>query len=296
MLWQKGRSSDNVEEATGGGGGGGGGLGFGGIHLGIGGTIIVIIIAIIFPSTRGLVFGLLTGGGGGTTAGNTPAQVTQVNDASDPQVQFVSKILGSTEDVWTAYFQQMGKTYTDPKLVLFHGQVGTACGGATAAVGPFYCPGDKRVYLDLDFFQELATRFHSNSDFARAYVIAHEVGHHVQDELGTMAMEQQLQQQGQPMDGATGLSVRLELQADCYAGVWANRSQAQLQWLQAGDIESALNAASQIGDDTLQREARGTVVPDSFTHGTSAQRVKWFKTGFESGDIKACDTFHAQTL
>ncbi|MBU6417413.1 MAG: zinc metallopeptidase [Xanthomonadaceae bacterium] len=291
MLWQKGRSSDNVEEAS----GSGGGSGIGGIHLGLGGTIIAIIIAMIFPSTRGIIFGLLSGDGGTASTGNTPAQVMQA-DASDPQVQFVSKILGSTEDVWAAYFQQMGKQYVDPKLVLFHGQVGTACGGASAAVGPFYCPGDKRVYLDLDFFQELATRFHSNSDFARAYVVAHEVGHHVQDQLGIMDTEQQLAQRGEPMQGADGLSVRLELQADCFAGVWANKSQQQLQWLQPGDIESALNAASQIGDDTLQREARGTVVPDSFTHGTSAQRVKWFKTGFQSGDTNACDTFHAQTL
>ena len=292
MLWQKGRSSDNVEEAS---GSGGGGLGIGRIHLGLGGTIIAIIIAMIFPSTRGIIFGLLTGSGGMTGAGNTPAQTAPV-DKSDPQVQFVSKILGSTEDVWTADFQQMGKQYIDPKLVLFHGQVATACGGASAAVGPFYCPGDKRVYLDLDFFQELATRFHSNSDFARAYVVAHEVGHHVQDQLGIMDTEQQLAQRGEPMKGANGLSVRLELQADCFAGVWANKSQQQLQWLQEGDIDSALNAASQIGDDTLQQEARGTVVPDSFTHGTSAERVKWFKTGFRSGDINACDTFHAQTL
>jgi len=276
MLWQKGRSSDNVEEASGGGGGG-----FG--------------IAMIFPSTRGIIFGLLTGGDGGVAPSNTPAQTAKA-DMSDPQVQFVSKVLGSTEDVWTAYFQQAGQRYIDPKLTLFHGQVATACGGASAAVGPFYCPGDKRVYLDLDFFQELATRFHSNSDFARAYVIAHEVGHHVQDQLGIMDMEQRLAQQGEPMKGADGLSVRLELQADCFAGVWANKSQQQLQWLQPGDIESALNAASQIGDDTLQREARGTVVPDSFTHGSSAQRVKWFKTGFEAGDINACDTFHAQAL
>ncbi len=215
---------------------------------------------------------------------------------SDPQVQFVSKVLGSTEDVWTTYFQQAGKQYVDPKLTLFHGRVGTACGGASAAVGPFYCPGDKRVYLDLDFFQELATRFQSDSDFARAYVIAHEVGHHVQDQLGIMDMEQQLAQRGEPMQGENGLSVRLELQADCFAGVWANRSQQQLQWLQPGDIDSALNAASQIGDDTLQREARGTVVPDSFTHGSSAQRVRWFKTGFQSGDVNACDTFQAQAL
>lgn len=290
MLWQKGRSSDNVEEAN----GGGGGPGIGPIHLGLGGTIIAIVIAMIFPSTRGIIFGLLTGSGD-TTGGNTPAQTTQA-DMSDPQVQFVSKILGSTEDVWAANFRQMGKQYVDPRLVLFHGQVGTACGGASAAVGPFYCPGDKRVYLDLDFFRELATRFHSDSDFARAYVVAHEVGHHVQDQLGIMDAEQQFAQRGEPMQGAGGLSVRLELQADCFAGVWANKSQQQLQWLQPGDIESALNAASQIGDDTLQREARGTVMPDSFTHGTSAQRVKWFKTGFQSGDVGACDTFHAQTL
>ncbi len=291
MLWQKGRSSDNVEEAT---GGGGGGFGIGPIHLGLGGTIIAIIIAIIFPSPRGIIFGLLSGGGS-MAPSSAPSQTTQV-DRSDPQVQFVSKILGSTEDVWTGYFQQMGKQYVDPRLVLFHGQVGTACGGASAAVGPFYCPGDKRVYLDLDFFRELATRFRSDSDFARAYVIAHEVGHHVQDQLGIMDMERQLAQRGAPMKGADGLSVRLELQADCFAGVWANRSQQQLQWLQPGDVEGALNAASQIGDDTLEREAQGTVVPDSFTHGPSAQRVKWFKTGFQSGDINACDTFRAQAL
>ncbi len=291
MLWQKGRSSDNVEEAT----GGGGGPGFGRIHLGIGGTLIAIVIAMIFPSTRGIIFGLLTGGGTTTTTGTPSSQTTQANQ-SDPQVQFVSKVLGSTEDVWSAYFQRLGKTYVDPKLVLFHGQVATACGGASAAVGPFYCPGDKRVYLDLDFFQEMQTQFHSNADFARAYVIAHEIGHHVQDQLGIMDMEQQLAQQGQPMKGADGLSVRLELQADCFAGVWANRSQQQLQWLQAGDIDSALSLASAIGDNALEQASQGVVVPDSFTHGTSAQRVRWFKTGFQAGDINACDTFHAQAL
>lgn len=285
MLWNKSRSSSNVEEGS-----GGGGSGFRGIHLGLGGTIIAIIIAIIFPGTRGLIFGLL---GGGTTS--QPQQTTQA-DANDPQVDFVKHILGSTEDVWNADFQRVGKQYVDPKLVLFHGQINTACGGASAAVGPFYCPGDKHVYLDLDFFQELATRFHSNSDFARAYVIAHEVGHHVQDQLGIMDAEQQAHARGAPMEGANGLSVRLELQADCFAGIWANHSQQQLQWLQPGDIESALNAASQIGDDTLQKEARETVVPDSFTHGTSAQRVHWFQTGFKSGNIGDCDTFKAQAL
>jgi len=288
MLWNKSRSSDNVVESE---GGGGGGFGIGPIHLGAGGTIIAIIVAIIFPQTRGLIFGLLAGGGSAPTS----QQTTQA-DANDPQVQFVKHILGSTEDVWSAYFQKMGQQYVDPKLVLFHGQVGTACGGASAAVGPFYCPGDKQVYLDLDFFQELATRFHSDSDFARAYVIAHEIGHHVQDQLGIMDAEQEAHARGAPMEGANGLSVRLELQADCFAGVWANQSQQQLQWLQPGDIESALGAASQIGDDTLQRESQGTVMPDSFTHGTSAQRVRWFKTGFQSGDINACDTFKAQEL
>ena len=289
MLWNRSRSSDNVVQAE----GGGRGIGFGRIHLGVGGTILAIIIAIIFPQTRGIIFGLLTGGGDGYAP--QTQQVTQA-DANDPQIQFVRHILGSTEDVWSADFQRMGRQYADPKLVLFNGQVGTACGGASAAVGPFYCPRDQQVYLDLDFFQELATRFHSDSDFARAYVIAHEIGHHVQDQLGIMDAEKQAKSRGAPMEGANGLSVRLELQADCFAGVWANHSQEQLQWLQPGDVESALGAASQIGDDTLQKESQGTVMPDSFTHGTSAQRVRWFKAGFDSGDVGACDTFKAQEL
>jgi predicted metalloprotease len=288
MLWRKGRSSQNVEEAR------GGGSGFGRIHLGVGGTIVAIIIAMVFPQTRGIIFGLLSGNGDMVST-NVPAQTTRA-DMNDPQVQFVGRVLGSTEDVWGATFQQMGRHYVDPKLTLFHGRVGTACGGASAAVGPFYCPGDRRVYLDLDFFEELATRFRSDSDFARAYVIAHEVGHHVQDRLGIMDMEEQLARRGVPLEGANGLSVRLELQADCFAGVWADKSQQQLQWLQPGDVESALNAASRIGDDALQSETRGTVVPDSFTHGTSAQRVRWFRTGFQTGDVNACDTFRAEAL
>jgi hypothetical protein len=231
---------------------------------------------------------LLNQGGGQSyapTQTGVPAQV-------DPQQKlFVEKILGSTEKTWGDIFAANGQTYVDPKLELFSGGVNTACGAASTAVGPFYCPGDQKVYLDVAFFQELQDRFHASGDFARAYVIAHEVGHHVQKLTGVFDKVQQLQRQGQPMDGADGLSVRQELQADCYAGVWANRSQQRLQWLQAGDVESALNAASQIGDDTLQKEARGTVVPDSFTHGTSAQRVKWFKTGFSSGDMNQCNTF-----
>lgn len=291
MRWQRGRSSSNVEEASS--GGGRGPLGYA-PHLGIGGLALVVVLSLVFHQDPLAVLGLLTGASG-PEGGPAATQTTQAN-ASDPQVQFVSKILGSTEDVWSAAFQAAGKTYHDPRLVLFHGSVATACGGASAAVGPFYCPGDQRIYLDLDFFRELATRFHSDSDFARAYVIAHEVGHHVQNELGVMSMEQELARRGEPMKGANGLSVRLELQADCLAGVWANRSQQQLQWLQAGDVESALNAASQIGDDTLEREARGTAVPDSFTHGTSAQRVRWFSAGFKAGEVSACDTFHAAHL
>jgi predicted metalloprotease len=228
--------------------------------------------------------------GGSQPSGYAPrSQPAQV----DPQqMEFVRRVLGSTEKTWGDIFAGMGRTYVDSKLDLFSGGVNTACGAASTAVGPFYCPGDQKVYLDLDFFRELETRFHSSGDFARAYVIAHEVGHHVQNQLGIFAKSEQLQRQGVAMEGAGGLSVRQELQADCFAGVWANRTQQRLQWLQPGDVESALNAASQIGDDTLQREARGTVVPDSFTHGTSAQRVKWFKTGLESGDIRQCNTFN----
>jgi len=295
MDWQKGRQSDNVveDEGGGGGGGGGGGMRFGGFHLGLGGTIIVVIIALIFPQTRPLIMNLfLNGGGVDTTQQTAPAPTHPLTQEqrNDPQHRFVSTILASTEDVWGAYFQAGGRQYEQPKLLLFHGQTRSGCGAAEESMGPFYCPADHRVYLDLDFFHEMDTRFHASGDFARAYVIAHEVGHHVQELLGVM------RQQGRPTEGATGSSVRLELQADCFAGVWGNRSQAQLNWLQAGDIDAALNAASQVGDDTLQKSARGYATPDSFTHGTSAQRSRWFKAGFASGDIKSCDTFNAASL
>jgi hypothetical protein len=202
-----------------------------------------------------------------------------------------SAILHSTEQTWGEIFQAKGATYVDPKLHLFSGGVNTACGGATTAVGPFYCPGDQKVYLDVAFFQQLQDELQSSGDFARAYVIAHEVGHHVQKLTGVFDKVDEARRNGTPMDGAAGLSVRQELQADCYAGVWANHSQKDLNWLQPGDIESALNAASHIGDDTLQQQAQGRVRPDTFTHGTSAQRVKWFKTGFSGGDMDQCDTF-----
>lgn len=280
MDWQKGEESQNVEVDQ----GGGGGRGFGGGRMGIGGLLILAVLGWIFFKNP---LALLDQGG----QPNAYAPSSQPAQIDPQQKEFVSRILGSTEKTWTDIFAGMGRTYVDPKLVLFSGGVNTACGAASTAVGPFYCPGDQKVYLDLDFFRELQTRFHSSGDFARAYVIAHEVGHHVQNQLGVFAKSSQMERQGAAMQGATGLSVRQELQADCFAGVWANRTEQRLQWLQPGDVESALNAASQIGDDTLQREARGTVVPDSFTHGTSAQRVKWFKTGLESGDIRSCNTF-----
>ena len=282
MDWQKGESSNNVEGDSGGGGGPrfGGGRG-----LGLGGIVVLAILGWVF---FGNPLALLDQGGSTASA---PTQ-TGVPAQIDPQQkEFVSRILGSTEKTWGDIFAARGQSYVDPRLDLFSGGVDTACGAASTAVGPFYCPGDQKVYLDVAFFQELQDRFHASGDFARAYVIAHEVGHHVQKLIGVFDQVEAARRRGAPMDGADGLSVRQELQADCFAGVWANRSQQRLQWLQPGDVESALNAASQIGDDTLQRETRGTVVPDSFTHGTSAQRVKWFKAGLASGDMGQCNTF-----
>jgi len=293
MDWQRGRQSDNVVEDRGGGGSGGfggGGMRFGGFHLGIGGIIIVVIVGLMFPSLRPLLFGLFLGDSGSGVQQVAPSQTSSA-DLSDTQRKFVATILGSTEDVWGQYFQAGGQQYEQPKLHLFHGVTRSGCGTAQEAMGPFYCPNDHQVYLDLDFFAEMDTRFHAKGDFARAYVIAHEVGHHVQNLLGVMQ-----QVGGRPSEGATGTSVRLELQADCFAGVWGNRSQAQLNWLQEGDVDAALNAASSVGDDTLQKQTRGYAVPDSFTHGTSAQRSRWFKAGFASGDIKSCDTFNARSL
>ena len=253
--------------------------------MGLGTIVVLAIIGWIFFKNP---LALLDQGGvpsGSTVQNGTPAQV-------DPeQKDFVSAILHSTEQTWGAIFQAKGMTYVDPKLHLFSGGVNTACGGATTAVGPFYCPSDQKVYLDVAFFQQLQDELHSSGDFARAYVIAHEVGHHVQKLTGVFDKADAARRRGAPMDGADGLSVRQELQADCYAGVWANHSQQELNWLQPGDIEEALNAASHIGDDTLQQQAQGRVRPDTFTHGTSAQRVKWFKTGFGSGDMDQCNTF-----
>jgi uncharacterized protein len=203
---------------------------------------------------------------------------------------FVSTVLADTEDVWTDLFRQQGKTYQRPKLVLFSGSTPTACGSGQAAMGPFYCPGDSKVYIDLVFYNTLRTQLGSPGDFAQAYVIAHEVGHHVQHLLGISDKVDQLRRQQSPAQ-ANALSVRLELQADCFAGLWAFQAQQARQNLEPGDIEEALNAASHIGDDALQRQSQGRVVPESFTHGSSAQRVAWFKRGMQSGDMRQCNTF-----
>ncbi|UPG88816.1 neutral zinc metallopeptidase [Luteibacter aegosomaticola] len=287
MLWDKGRRSDNVEDA---GTGGGGGPSFGGGRgLGVGGIILLAILGLVFYKDP---TALLSQDGGGMAPPQAQTQQhAQPAAANDPQVDFVRAILGETEDTWGEIFAANGQQYVRPKLVLFRNGVRTACGSASSAVGPFYCPSDQKVYLDLGFFQQMQQQFHESGDFARAYVIAHEVGHHVQNLVGVFDKVNQARQRGARMEGANGLSVRQELQADCFAGVWANHSQQRQHWLQSGDIESALNAATAIGDDRLQEEAQGRVVPDSFTHGTSAQRVRWFKTGFESGDIGKCNTF-----
>jgi predicted metalloprotease len=209
--------------------------------------------------------------------------------------EFVGVVLADTEAAWTQIFAQQGSTYEKPTLVLFRDAVQSACGTASTAAGPFYCPADRKVYLDLSFYDELTNRFGAPGDFAQAYVVAHEVGHHVQTLLGISDRVQQARQRGSDT-GANALSVRLELQADCFAGIWAHNADQSRQLLESGDIEEGLNAASAIGDDRLQREAQGRVNPDSFTHGTSEQRVRWFKTGFQSGDVKSCDTFGAKAL
>ncbi|TLY51948.1 MAG: neutral zinc metallopeptidase [Gammaproteobacteria bacterium] len=299
MDWQKGRQSDNVieDDGSGGGGGpGGGGMNFGGFHIGIGGIILIVIVSLLFGKNPLDILSLLSGGGDmSAPTQQAPARGTP-STSNDPQHQFVRTILGSTEDVWGQYFKASGQQYEQPKLLLFHNRTQSGCGAASEAMGPFYCPADHRVYLDLDFFHEMDTRFHAAGDFARGYVIAHEVGHHVQNLIGVMNKVETARRRGTPMEGAGGLSVRQELQADCFAGVWANRSQQQLNWIQPGDIDAALNAASSVGDDTLQKQARGYAVPDSFTHGTSAQRQRWFKAGFQSGNIDNCDTFGTQSL
>ena len=295
MRWDGNRESDNVEDrrSDSGGGGGGGGM-IGGRSIGIGTVVIALIGWGVFGINPLTTIGMLSGG-------SSQPQVQQQQGpaqkppADDKQAKFVSVVLASTEDVWTKIFQQGGAQYRDPKLVLFRGAVPTACGTGQSAMGPFYCPGDQKVYLDMNFFDTLSRQLGAPGDFARAYVIAHEVGHHVQTLLGTTAKVDNMRGRVSERD-QNALSVRLELQADCYAGIWANHSQQAKNWLDQGDIESAINAAQQIGDDKLQREATGTVRPDSFTHGSSAQRVRWFTTGLKTGSVQSCDTFNTQSL
>ena len=285
--------SSNVEDARGS-DGGGGGFRFGGGGIGIGSVAIALIAGWIFGINPLTVLGLLSGGG--TPTQQTAPGPAHAPPAGDAQAKFVSQVLRSTEVVWTDVFRQAGRTYQPPKLRLFSGSEPTACGRGDAAMGPFYCPGDRKVYLDMSFFDVMTQRLGAPGQFAQAYVVAHEVGHHVQNLLGITDKVDAMRERGTEAQ-ANAMSVRVELQADCFAGVWAKRSQAEQGWrLEQGDIETALNAASQIGDDTLQRKSRGTVVPESFTHGTSAQRVGWFKRGFESGRSDECNTFESRQL
>jgi len=288
--------SSNVEDVRGMGGGGGGGFSFGGGRgIGLGTVAVALIAGWIFGINPLTVLGLLSGGGGESVQ-TAPRQPGPPPPSTDPQAKFVSQVLRSTEQVWTDVFQQNGRTYQAPKLRLFSGSFPTACGQGQAAMGPFYCPGDRIVYLDMSFFQVMSQRLGAPGQFAQAYVIGHEVGHHVQNLLGITDKVDQMRGRGSEAQ-ANAMSVRVELQADCFAGVWATRSQQENGWrLDPGDIDTALNAASQIGDDTLQRKSRGQVVPESFTHGTSAQRVSWFKRGVQSGDISQCNTFEARNL
>jgi len=285
MRWQNERRSENVEDQR--------GIRPAGIALGGGiGTLILVLLAMFLGvDPRMLV----------QRGPNQPVPVPQgkaapANPEEEKLKEFVAATLAMTEDVWNELFQEMGQQYEEPKLRLFSGQVSTeGCGFASSAVGPFYCPADRRVYLDLDFFEEMKRKFRAPGDFAQAYVIAHEIGHHVQNLLGTSERVAQLQRQ-MPKAEANQLSVRLELQADFLAGVWAHHAEKRKNILEEGDIEEALRAATAIGDDALQKQAQGYVVPDSFTHGTSAQRARWFRRGLQTGDIKQGDTFGTDEL
>ncbi|MCJ8142678.1 zinc metallopeptidase [Ancylobacter sp. A5.8] len=291
MRWEDFRRSGNVEDRRGGGGGGGrlpGGRG----GLGIGGLIVVGLIAWATGINPAVLIGgaEILMGDGGSSQSQSQAPSGKTGAPQDQMGQFAATVLAQTEDVWAPIFKAQGKTYQDPGMVLFSGATRSACGAAQSAMGPFYCPADEKVYLDLSFFEEMKRRFKAPGDFAAAYVIAHEVGHHVENQMGILAKVQQMQRQVSRTE-ANQLSVSVELMADCLAGVWAHHADAQWQILEDGDIEEALNAASAIGDDRLQKQSQGYVVPDSFTHGSSAQRMRWFKRGLDSGDMRQCNTF-----
>jgi predicted metalloprotease len=290
MRWEDDRESDYVEDDRGqsfGGGGFGGGLPIGGIGGGLGLVVIVVLALVFGVDPRAL----LSGSGGGLEPQQAPTRSEpQGPRADDEDARFASVVLGQTEDAWSAIFRQHGAQYQPPRMVLYDNAHPTGCGTGQSAMGPFYCPADHKVYLDLSFFKELSGRFGAPGRFAEAYVIAHEVGHHVQNLTGVSEQAQRAQQR-LPRREANEVSVRVELQADCYAGVWANWTNRDRKFLEPGDVEQGLAAAEAVGDDTLQKETQGRVMPDAFTHGTSEQRVRWFKRGFENGDMNACDTF-----
>jgi predicted metalloprotease len=287
------RESDNLEDRRGSGMGGGGGLRLGGGRLGLG-TIAIALVASYFLGINPLTL-LSMLSGGGMPAVEQSAPPASKPPANDETAIFVSKVLASTEDTWNEVFRASGRQYEEPKLVLFSGVTPTACGTGQSAMGPFYCPGDQKVYIDLTFFRELKSRFKAPGEFAQAYVVAHEVGHHVQNQLGIADKVSQARQRASKAE-ANALSVRMELQADCLAGVWGKHTDTMKGVLEPGDLEAALNAASAIGDDRLQQQTQGRIVPESFTHGSSEQRVRWFKRGFESGDMNQCNTFKAAQL
>jgi len=285
MKWEGNRQSDNVEDRR------AGGFRLGGRGLGIGTVVVALVGGLLFGIDPLTMLGMMTGGGGmiqeqGPAPGPPPG---------DKRAAFVSTVLADTEDVWMSLMQQDGGTYSAPKLVLFRGATPTSCGQGSAAMGPFYCPEDQRIYIDLDFFDTMASRLGATGDFAQAYVISHEVGHHVQNLLG-ISGEVNGARERMSRKQANTLSVRVELQADCFAGVWAHHSQKSKGWLEKGDMEEALNAAAQIGDDVLQRKTQGTIVPESFTHGSSDQRVSWFTRGLHTGSVTQCNTLEAERL
>jgi uncharacterized protein len=279
------RRSDNIEDRR--------GMGGRPLALGGGGLVVVLLLAWLFGANP-LTLLQEIGGSDGTSTVSAPSETTTSPEEAKTK-DFVAAVLGETEDVWRQEFAKRGEQYRDPKLVLFTGAVQSACGNAQAAMGPFYCPGDERIYLDMGFFREMSEGLGATGDFAQAYVIAHEVGHHVQKLLGISDKVEAMRARMSERE-YNQLSVRVELQADFFAGVWARHAEQTEKILEAGDLEEALNAASSIGDDRLQRQSQGVVVPDAFTHGTSEQRVRWFRRGFEMGDISQGDTFSAKTL
>jgi uncharacterized protein len=290
MKWEGNRESDNVEDRR---GEGGGGFGFGGRSVGLGTIAIALVASYFFGVSPTAILSLLTGGSPDISQGQqTPAHRPP---ASDQMAKFVSTVLADTEDTWTELFRAQGSSYVKPRLILFSGSTPTACGTGQSAAGPFYCPGDQKIYIDLSFYRLMQQRFKVSGEFAQAYVIAHEVGHHVQHLMGISDKVDGARRRMSESQ-ANALSVRLELQADCFAGVWAYHADRARSILETGDVEAALNAATAIGDDTLQRQSQDQVVPDSFTHGTSEQRVRWFRRGIEGGQVRACNTFEARAL